>query len=48
MEPAHGIGGAVGSADAAPNGAVIVYIEVDDLDQTLNRAVALGRVWRYR
>src|SRR5215472_2162625 len=42
MEPARGIGGAVGSADAAPNGGVIVYVEVDDLDQTLNRAVGLG------
>jgi uncharacterized protein len=42
MEPAEGIGGAVGSADAAPNGAVVVYVEVDDIDESLNRAVARG------
>ncbi len=42
MQPAEGIGGAVGSADAAPNGAVLVYVEVDDLDETLNRAVGRG------
>jgi uncharacterized protein len=42
MEPAQGIGGAVGSADAAPNGAVVVYVEVGDLDETLQRAVRLG------
>jgi uncharacterized protein len=42
MQPDEGIGGAVGSADAAPNGAVVVYVEVDDLDQTLHRAVERG------
>jgi uncharacterized protein len=42
MEPEQGIGGAVGSADAAPNGAVVVYVEVDDLEETLSRAVGLG------
>ncbi len=43
MEPPdQGIGGAVGRSDAAPNGAVLVYVEVDDLDETLNRAVRLG------
>jgi uncharacterized protein len=40
--PAEGIGGAVGTSDAAPNGAVVVYVDVDDIDQTLDRAVALG------
>jgi uncharacterized protein len=42
MEPGQGIGGAVGRADAAPNGGVVVYVEVDDLDQTLNLAVGRG------
>jgi uncharacterized protein len=42
MEPDQGIGGAVGSADAAPNGGVVVYVEVEDPDETLNRAVELG------
>jgi uncharacterized protein len=42
MEPERGIGGAVGHADAAPDGAVIVYIEVDDLGESLDRAVERG------
>ncbi len=42
MEPAQGVGGAVGRADAAPGGAVIVYIEVDDLGESLDRAVERG------
>ena len=43
MEPlAEGIGGAVGTADAAPNGAVVVYVAVDDLDGTMSRARAMG------
>jgi len=40
--PAEGIGGAVGTSDAAPNGAVVVYADVDDIDQTLSRAVSMG------
>ena len=40
--PAEGIGGAVGTSDAAPNGAVVVYVDVDDIHQTLDHAVALG------
>jgi uncharacterized protein len=40
--PAEGIGGAVGTADAAPNGAVVVYVEVDDLDETMSRAQTMG------
>jgi uncharacterized protein len=42
MQPDEGIGGAVGSADAAPNGAVVVYVEVDDLDEALKRALGRG------
>ena len=33
--PAEGIGGAVGNADAAPNGGVVVYVEVDDIDRAV-------------
>ncbi len=40
--PAEGIGGAVGTSDAAPNGAVVVYVDVDDIDRTLSRAVSMG------
>jgi uncharacterized protein len=40
--PAGGIGGAVGVSDAAPNGAVVIYVDVDDIDQTLSRAVSMG------
>jgi uncharacterized protein len=39
---AQGIGGAVGSADAAPDGAVVVYVEVDDLEETISRAARRG------
>jgi predicted enzyme related to lactoylglutathione lyase len=42
MEPEQGMGGAVGRADAAPDGAVIVYIEVDDVGGALDRAVERG------
>jgi len=37
-----GIGGAVGTADAAPESIVIVYVEVDDPHAYLNRAQQLG------
>jgi uncharacterized protein len=40
--PAEGIGGAVGTSDAAPNGAVVVYVDVDDIDETMSRAVSMG------
>lgn len=38
----RGIGGAVGSADAAPAGAVVVYVEVDDPQAYIERATQLG------
>jgi predicted enzyme related to lactoylglutathione lyase len=42
MESDDGIGGAVGSADAVPGPAVLVYVEVDDPDSYLLRATAMG------
>jgi uncharacterized protein len=41
-EPDRGIGGAVGSADAAGGAAVLVYVEVDDPEAYLDRAVEMG------
>lgn len=41
-EPDAGIGGAVGSADAAPSGGVVLYVEVDDLHAYVERATAMG------
>ena len=40
--PSQGIGGAVGSADAAGGPAVLIYVEVDDLAAHIERAVGLG------
>ena len=37
-----GIGGAVGTADAAPTPTVVVYVEVDDPATSLARAQELG------
>lgn len=37
-----GIGGAIGSADAADGATVVVYVEVDDLDAYLVKAQQLG------
>ena len=42
LPPAEGIGGAVGTGDAAPNGAVVIYVDADNLEETLNRAGAMG------
>src|ERR1700685_1944740 len=42
MEPDNGIGGAVGSADAIPGSAVLVYVEVDDPDSYVRKATAMG------
>jgi predicted enzyme related to lactoylglutathione lyase len=42
MEADQGIGGAVGASDAAPDGGVLVYVEVDDLGSYLDRAVNGG------
>jgi uncharacterized protein len=42
MESERGIGGAVGSADAAPNGGVLVYVEVDDPRTYIERSLELG------
>lgn len=40
--PESGIGGAVGSADAAPDGGVLLYVEVDDLHTYIERATDMG------
>jgi predicted enzyme related to lactoylglutathione lyase len=42
MEADQGIGGAVGASEAAPDGGVLVYVEVDDLDAYLVRALNQG------
>jgi uncharacterized protein len=41
-EPDRGIGGAVGTADAAGGSAVVVYVEVDDPQAYLDRATEMG------
>jgi len=38
----RGINGAVGAADAAPEGAVLVYVEVDDPKAYIERATTMG------
>ena len=38
----QGIGGAVGTADAEPGSAIVVYVEVDDPQVYLDRAVDAG------
>jgi predicted enzyme related to lactoylglutathione lyase len=42
MEADRGIGGAVGASDAAPDGGVLVYVEVGDLGAYLDRALNCG------
>jgi hypothetical protein len=41
-EPDRGIGGAIGTADAADGPAVLVYVEVDDPQAYLDRATEMG------
>lgn len=41
-EPESGIGGAVGSAGAAPDGGVLLYVQVDDLHDYIKRATDIG------
>jgi predicted enzyme related to lactoylglutathione lyase len=42
LQADQGIGGAVGTADAVAGSAVVVYVEVDDPQMYLDRAVAAG------
>jgi uncharacterized protein len=42
LKAERGIGGAVGAADAAPQGGVLVYIEVEDPYACIERAAKLG------
>jgi uncharacterized protein len=42
MNAERGIGGAVGSANAAPQGGVLVYVEVEDPQTYLEKATELG------
>jgi uncharacterized protein len=42
MEADQGIGGAVGTSDAAPEGGVLVYVEVDDIEAYVGRALNSG------